>query len=175
MRTTPRPHDPQRRSWGTDMRQRLLGMVVVLVGAMASASAEEVGSFTNDWIGNGIVVDAIADPKGDGVTCHMAHFDRSIIDRLSKGNWFEDPSNASIGCQQTGPVTIRDIEKGKGGEEVFSQRISLVFKSLGVRRILDERNNTLVYVVYSRQVTEGSAKMDISTIALYGQQVSWAK
>jgi CreA protein len=150
-------------------------MALLAAPAAVPASAEEVGSFTNDWIGNGIVVEAIADPKVDGVTCHMAHFDRSIIDRLSKGNWFEDPSNASIACQQTGPITIRDIEKGKGGEEVFSQRISLVFKSLGVRRILDEKNNTLVYVVYSRQVTEGSAKMDVSTIALSGQQVSWAK
>ena len=129
-------------------------------------SAEEVGSFSNDWIGNGIVVDAIADPKVDGVTCHMSHFDRSIIDRLSKGNWFEDPSNAAIACQQTGPITIRDIEKGKGGEEVFSQRMSLVFKSLGVRRIYDEKNQTLVYVVYSRQITEGSAKMGISSVAL---------
>jgi CreA protein len=138
------------------------------------ARAEEVGSFTNDWIGNGIVIDAIADPKVDGVTCHMSSFDRSLIDRLSKGNWFEDPSNAAISCAQTGPITIRDIEKGKGGEEVFSQRISLVFKSLGVRRIYDERNASLVYVVYSRQITQGSAKMGLSTVALYGQQVTWA-
>ena len=134
------------------------------------AAAEEVGSFTNDWIGNGIVVEAIADPKVDGVTCHMSSFDRSLIDRLSKGNWFEDPSNAAISCQQTGPITIRDIEKGKGGEEVFSQRISLVFKSLGVRRIYDEKNQTLVYVVYSRQITQGSAKMGISSVALPGSR-----
>ena len=140
-----------------------------------SASADEVGSFSNDWIGNGIVVEAIADPKVEGVTCHMSHFDRSLIDRLSKGNWFEDPSNAAIACQQTGPITIGDIEKGKGGEEVFSQRISLVFKSLGVRRIYDEKNQTLVYVVYSRQVTEGSAKMGISSVALAGQQVTWSQ
>jgi CreA protein len=139
------------------------------------ARADEVGSFTNDWIGNGIVVEAIADPKVQGVTCHMASFDRSLIDRLSKGNWFEDPSNAAISCQQTGPITIGDIEKGKAGEEVFSQRISLVFKSLGVRRIWDEANQTLVYVVYSRQITEGSAKMGISSVALAGQQVTWTQ
>ena len=108
--------------------RRILVAAAMLAGWVAQASAEEVGSFSNDWIGNGIVVDAIADPKVDGVTCHMSHFDRSIIDRLSKGNWFEDPSNAAIACQQTGPITIRDIEKGKGGEEVFSQRIRLVFK-----------------------------------------------
>ena len=152
-----------------------IAAAALLCGLAASASADEVGSFTNDWIGNGIVVDAIGDPKVDGVTCHMSSFDRSLIDRLSKGNWFEDPSNAAISCQQTGPITIHDIEKGKGGEEVFSQRISLVFKSLGVRRIFDEKNQSLVYVVYSRQITEGSAKMGISTVSLFGQQVSGAQ
>jgi CreA protein len=141
----------------------------------SAATADEVGSFSNDWIGNGIVIEAIEDPKVQGVTCHMSHFDRSIIDRLSKGNWFEDPSNAAIACQQTGPITIGDIERGKGGEEVFSQRMSLVFKSLGVRRIFDEKNQTLVYVVYSRQITEGSAKMGISSVALAGQQVTWSQ
>jgi CreA protein len=156
------------------MRQ-VLAVLATLMASLAPARADEVGSFTNDWIGNGIVVDAIADPKVDGVTCHMSHFDRSIIDRLSKGNWFEDPSNAAIACQQTGPITIRDIEKGKGGEEVFSQRISLIFKSLGVRRIWDEKNQTLVYIVYSRQITEGSAKMGISSVALAGQQVTWTQ
>ena len=58
---------------------------------------------------------------------------------------------------------------------MFSERKSLVFKSLGVRRIYDEANQTLVYVVYSRQITEGSAKMGISTVSLFGQQVSWAQ
>ena len=155
---------------------RLIVATGLAVGLLSGAArGDEVGSFSNDWIGNGIVVEAIADPKVQGVTCHMSHFDRSLIDRLSKGNWFEDPSNAAIACQQTGPITIGDIEKGKGGEEVFSQRISLVFKSLGVRRIFDEQNQTLVYVVYSRQVSSGSAKMGISSVALAGQQVTWTQ
>ena len=155
---------------------RVIVAMGLAVGLLSGAAhGDEVGSFSNDWIGNGIVVEAIADPKVQGVTCHMSHFDRSLIDRLSKGNWFEDPSNAAIACQQSGPITIGDIEKGKGGEEVFSQRISLVFKSLGVRRIFDEQNQTLVYVVYSRQVSSGSAKMGISSVALAGQQVTWTQ
>ena len=139
------------------------------------ATADEVGSFTNDWTGNGIVVEAIADPKVAGITCHIARFDRGFLDKLTKGNWFEDPSNASISCDQTGPIVIGDIERDEKGEEVFSQRLSLIFKSLAVRRIYDEKNNTLVYVVYSRQVKEGSAKMSISTVALHGTDVTWQK
>jgi CreA protein len=160
------------------LRLRLIALAGLAGGLMLltpSAPAEEVGSFTNDWTGNGIVVEAIADPKIEGITCHIARFDRGFLDKLTKGNWFEDPSNASISCRQTGPIVIGDIERDDSGEEVFSQRLSLIFKSLAVRRIYDEKNDTLVYVVYSRQVKEGSAKMAISTVALHGADVIWRK
>ena len=137
--------------------------------AACGNSDTEVGEFKNDWVGNEIKVEALADPKVSGVTCHLSHFDRGFWDRVAKGNWFEDPSNASIACRQTGPINIGDIDQGKDGEDVFSQRISLVFKSMAVRRIYDEQNNTLIYVVYSRRPIEGSAKMSLSTISLYGQ------
>jgi CreA protein len=150
----------------------LAGGLTVLASLPA---ADEVGSFTNDWTGNGIVVEAIADPKIAGIICHVARFERGVLDKLTKGNWFEDPSNASIACGQSGPIVIGDIERDEKGEEVFSQRLSLIFKSLAVRRIYDEKNDTLVYVVYSRQVKEGSAKMAISTVALRGAEVTWQK
>jgi CreA protein len=137
------------------------------------APAEEVGSFSNDWTGNDIVIEAVADPDVAGVTCHVAHFERGLIDKLTQGNWFEDPSNASIACRQTGPLVIGDIERDEAGEEVFSERKSLIFKSLAVRRIYDEANQTLVYVVYSRQVQQGSAKMAISTVPLHGAEATW--
>lgn len=136
---------------------------------------QEVGEFSNDWTGNELKVVAFQDPEVQGVTCHIVHFDRSLIDRLSKGNWFEDPSNASIACRQTGAIVIGDIETGKRGEEVFSERKSLVFKSIAVRRIYDRQNDTLVYVVYSRQVKEGSAKMAISTVPLFAANPTWSK
>jgi CreA protein len=71
-------------------------------------------------------------------------------------------------------VTVRDIDTSASGEEVFSERLSLIFKSLAVRRIYDKKNATLVYVIYSRQVKDASAKMSISTIPLYGVDVKWA-
>jgi CreA protein len=151
-----------------------LAVIAALLVAAAPAFAEEVGSFRNDWTGNSIVVEAVNDPKVEGVTCHVTHFDRSIIDRLSKGNWFIDPSNSSISCRQTGPIVVHDISLSAKGEEVFSERLSLIFKSLAVRRLYDKKNNTLVYVVYSRQVKDASAKMAISTVALYKNDVTWA-
>jgi CreA protein len=136
--------------------------------------AEEVGQIATDWTGNDIIVDAIQDPKIQGITCHLTYFERGLIDRLRKGNWFQDPSNSSIACRQTGPITVGDIETGKKGEEVFREGLSLVFKSLVVRRIFDKANNTLVYVAHSRRIQEGSAKMSVSTVPLYNAQVTWA-
>ena len=144
---------------------------LVLLAVISRAAAEDVGRFRNDWTGNTIVVEAVADPKVQGVTCHISRFSRGLIDRLRKGNWFIDPSNSSIDCQQTGPVTIGDIDTSARGEEVFSERLSLIFKSLAVRRIFDKTNSTLIYVVYSRQVKDASAKMSISTVPLYGRDV----
>ena len=149
------------------MEKLTLALVFSLLAACGRSSENEVGEFKNDFVGNEIKVQALADPKVTGVTCHLSHFDRGFWDRVSKGNWFEDPSNASIACRQTGPIAIGDIDTDKNGEEVFSQRMSLVFKSIAVRRIYDADNNTLVYVVYSRRPVEGSAKMAISTISLY--------
>ena len=147
---------------------------LALLAVMSRAAAEDVGQFRNDWTGNTIVVEAVADPKVQGVSCHISRFSRGLIDRLSKGNWFVDPSNSSIACQQTGPVTVGDIDTSARGEEVFSERLSLIFKSLAVRRIYDKKNATLVYVIYSRQVKDASAKMSISTVPLYGVDVKWA-
>ena len=141
----------------------------------APALADKVGEFSNDWVGNGIEVEAFPDPGVQGVTCHVAHFSRGLIDRVTKGNWFEDPSNASIACRQTGPLVIGDIETDDGGEDIFSQRMSLVFKSLAVRRIWDQANQSLIYVVYSKQVTDASAKIAISTVSTFNQDVRKAE
>lgn len=158
---------------------RLAAIALSAFAACAAAAPalaqEEVGEFSNDWTGNELKVVAFPDPKVQGITCHIVHFDRSVVDRLSKGNWFEDPSNASIACRQTGPVTVGEIRVGKGGEEVFSERKSLVFKSIAVRRIYDQANDTMVYVAYSRKVVEGSAKMSISTVPLFAANATWPK
>ena len=145
-------------------------VVCAVAGALALAQvagAEEVGNVDVDWLGNDIVIEAFADPEVDGVSCHVAYFDRGLIDRLQKGNWFEDPSNSSIACRQTGPITIKDIERGDEGESVFSERRSIIWKSLEVKRIFDEANQTLIYISHARDVQDGSAKMSMSTVPLY--------
>lgn len=144
------------------MMLRLLALLFLVT----PATAETVGKVGVDWVGNDIIIEAIADPKVQGVTCHLAYFDRSVLDRLQQGNWFEDPSNSAIECARTGPVVLGDIRRGQAGEDVFSASRSLIFKSLRVKRIYDEKNQVLVYLAHANQVNEGSAKMAISTVSL---------
>ena len=153
---------------------RLAFLVLAAAAVTSPGAAQEVGEVGVDWLGNDIIVEAVKDPKVEGVTCHVSYFDRGVIDRLQKGNWFEDPSDSSIACRQTGPVVIGDIDMSKDGEEVFNQGISLIWKEQVVNRIYDKANDTLIYLAHSRQVQDGSAKMAISTVPLYNQEVTWS-
>jgi len=147
--------------------------MIGLAAASLPVRAETVGQVGVDWLGNDITIDAVHDPEISGVTCHVTYFDRSIVDRLKNGNFFEDPSNNSIACRQTGPIEIGDIDLSEEGEEVFREGLSLIWKKLVVNRIYDKANNTLIYLAHSRELTDGSAKMSISTIPLFGQSVTW--
>ena len=156
------------------MFRACLNAAILSIALASPAAAEQVGEVGVDWMGNDIIVDAVSDPEITGVTCHVTYFDRGVLDRLQKGNWFEDPSDSSIACRQTGPVVISDIDLSKDGEEVFNQGISLIWKQQVVNRIYDKANNTLIYLSHTRQVQDGSAKMAISTVPLYNQEVTWS-
>ena len=146
---------------------KLALLYVILLGAPLTLVAEEVGRVGVDWVGNDIIIEALPDPEVEGVTCHVSYFERSFVDRLSQGNWFEDPSNSSIACRQTGPITVGDIDTSSEGEEIFSERQSIILKSLRVTRIFDQENQVLIYLAHANELSEGSAKMSISTIPLW--------
>ena len=145
---------------------------VAALSLAACGNRSEVGNVGVDWTGNDISIDAVADPEVDGVVCHLAYFNRSFIDRISQGNWFEDPSYSALDCSAVGPITVGDINMG-GGEEIFQQGRSLIWKSLRVTRIYDEANNSLVYLAHARELQMGSGKMSLSVVPLAGLDVTW--
>lgn len=154
---------------------RFAAAAAVLLSLAACSDRNEVGSVGVDWTGNDIAVEAVPDPEVQGVVCHVAYFNRSLIDRLQQGNWFEDPSYSAVDCNANGPITIGDINLNKGGEEIFKQSRSLIWKSLRVTRIYDAANNELVYLAHARELQLGSGKMSLSVVPLNGAQVSWTK
>ena len=149
-------------------RNRLIGLALALslplFAAACGAQDDNVGGFTNDLTGNEIKVSALRDPQLPQVTCYFGSFDRSILDRLGKGNWFENPSNTAIDCHQTSPIDATTLATLPKNAEVFSKGSSLFFKSIALRRIVDMPNQSIVYVSYSRELVAASAKLGMSVV-----------
>jgi CreA protein len=148
--------------------------LALLLAACGNNNSQDVGKITVDWTGNDVVIEAVEDPEIKGVVCHVSYFNRSLIDRLQQGNWFEDPSYSAIDCAASGPVTVGDISMSPGGEEIFKQQRSLIWKSLRVSRVYDQANNSLVYLAHARELQMGSGKMSLSVVPLSGLDVTWA-
>ena len=107
-----------------------------------------------------IVVDAHDDPKVGGVTCYVSRAKTGGI----KGalGLAEDKAEASIACRQVGPISFARPLPAQ--EEVFNERISLVFKKLRIVRMVDKPRNTLVYLTYSERVIEGSPQNSVTAV-----------
>ena len=63
-----------------------------------------------------IKLDAVVDPVVTGVTCHVASIEANLD--------LSDPSDSSLACRQTGPITadmIAQIDKSKNGEVLFTK------------------------------------------------------
>lgn len=145
---------------------RLAKALLVLLALPAVSMAREVGEVDTvfKWLGpnHKIAVEAFDDPKVDGVTCYLS---RAKTGGIKGGlGLAEDRAEASIACRQVGPIRM---EKNlKDGEVVFKERTSLVFKAMQVVRFFDVARNTLVYLVYSDRVIEGSPQNAVTAIPI---------
>jgi len=140
----------------------VLGLMVLSL----IAKGEEIGSVSTVFKMLGpnhkIVIEVFDDPDIEGVSCWLA---RAKTGGISGGlGLAEDPSDGSIACRQVGPISLpSDLEDG---EKVFNKRTSLIFKTLQVVRFYDEKRHTLIYLVYSDKLVEGSPKNSISVVSI---------
>ncbi len=141
-------------------------LALALLATSSLVHAESIGEVDTvfKFIGpdHKIVIDAHDDPKVAGVTCYVSRAKMGGI----KGalGLAEDRSEASIACRQVGPIAISGPLPIQ--EEVFSERISLVFKKLRIVRMVDAKRNTLVYLTYSDRVIEGSPQNSVTAVAV---------
>ncbi|AYA64860.1 CreA family protein [Alteromonas sp. RKMC-009] len=142
----------------------LVSIIAVLL--LSGCDRNEVGDVSlGVFTTKDIKLDAFSDPVVTGVTCHVSSIEANLD--------FSDPSDSSIACRQTGPITremIDKIDKGKDGDVLFTKSKSILFKSMKIRRILDAENQTLMYLAYSTKETSGSFKHSLSTVPLWGTQ-----
>jgi CreA protein len=144
-----------------------LSLVAIgLVGLTAAgpAGAEAIGEVDTVFklIGpdHKIVVEAYDDPRVIGVTCYVSRAKTGGV----KGalGLAEDRAEASIACRAVGPVSFpQPLPKQ---EEVFSERMSFLFKKLRIVRMVDAKRNALVYLTYSDRVIEGSPQNSVTAV-----------
>lgn len=146
------------------MKNALLIGAVMLIAAPVAASADSIGEVDTVFklIGpdHKIVVDAYDDPRVAGVTCYVSRAKTGGI----KGavGLAEDKAEASIACRQVGPISFARPLPVQ--EEIFNERLSILFKKLRVVRMVDKTRNTLVYLTYSDRVIDGSPKNSITAV-----------
>jgi CreA protein len=132
--------------------------------ALAGASAETVGDVSTTFKllspNDKVVVDVFDDPMVNGVSCYLSHAKTGGY----KGamGFAEDTSDAAVACRQVGPISFKG--KIEQQDEVFTARSSFLFKHVRVVRMVDVKRNTLVYLVYSDKLVDGSPKNSVTAV-----------
>ena len=130
----------------------------------STAFAEKIGDVSTafQWIGpnHKVVVEAYDDPKVAGVTCYVSRARTGGV----KGAFglAEDRAEASIACRQVGALAFAQPLPVQ--EEVFSERMSILFKRMRVVRMVDSQRNTLIYLSYSDKLIDGSPQNSITAV-----------
>jgi len=101
-----------------------------------------------------IKIEAFDDPTIEGVTCYVTYINKALS--------FDNGSNNSIACRQTGKV------KGKltNAKNVFSKKKNLFFKNQVVDRFYDKKRNVLVYVTYVKNIGGKNFSHSISVVKI---------
>jgi CreA protein len=152
--------------------KRLLAAIAFTAAIPASALADELTCISTTFNllspNDKVCVTAFEDPKVPGVTCH--------ISQARAGGWGqplglnEDPSNFSVACRQTGPITV-DISTLGDKDEAFSEKTSIFFKATRIYRLVDRKHNALVYLAISSKLINGSPANAISSVPIVPWQV----
>ncbi len=133
-----------------------------------TARAEDIGNVNTSWHVTGsdyISVEAFDDPKVPGVACDLSRARKGGV--LASVGFATDVSEFSVACRQVGPISV-DVASlvSEHGEEVFSEKASLFFKTIHLVRFADRKRNELIYLVYSDKLIDGSPKNSISSVPI---------
>ncbi|MCF6202143.1 MAG: CreA family protein [Methylococcaceae bacterium] len=141
-------------------------ILTTLILSITSLRAETIGSVDTKFNlltpDDTINIEVFDDPKINGVSCYLSRANKGGI----KGTLglAEETSDASIDCRQVGPISWK--EELQEGESVFKIRRSVSFKKLQVVRFWDKKRNTLIYLVYSDKLIDGSPQNSITAVPI---------
>lgn len=149
-----------------------LGLGIAMAAStFASDDLIRLGSVSTKWnaLGKNDRIEVVGFQDKDlNVTCYLSYAEKGGLKEFV--GLEEDTSDGSIHCVQTGNISEEELKKAakKGQkEEVFKRKTSLLFKSMQVVRFIDFDNGSIVYLVYSDRVIEGSPKNSISVVKIH--------
>lgn len=131
--------------------------------AAEKGGVDRLAEYKLGWWGATAIVEGFDDPRVPGVACHMSRTEKGGI-----GGWMGVANNsslASIACRQVGPITVdlASLTQFKD-EDVFSTKTSFIFKTMHVKRSIDVKRKTIVYLIVSEAVSDASNATAISTV-----------
>lgn len=142
----------------------VLSGLVLSASAALPVQAEVLGEVSTVFklIGpnHKIVIEAYDDPLVEGVTCFVSRAKTGGI--TGAVGLATDKSDASIACRQVGEIRIKAPLPQQ--DEVFSERLSILFKRLRIVRVVDAKRQSLVYMTYSEKLLDGSPKNSITAV-----------
>jgi CreA protein len=152
------------------VKSLIMASLAVLLWSNTSASAADEPdlifrrSTVFKWVSpnDKLATYGVDDPEVEGVACHF-----TVPEKGGFKGWLglaEEVSDISLACRQIGPIHFKG--KLEQGDDMFRQRRSLFFKKMQIVRGCDAKRNTLVYMVYSDKLIEGSPKNSTSTVPI---------
>ena len=145
-------------------------LMIALIGLSKSAIATEAPDLifkkSTVWKlltpNDKLAVFGLDDPDVEGVACHFTTPQRGGLSGMF--GVAEEVSDISLACRQIG--VIRFKSKFEQGDVVFTERRSLIFKKMQIVRGCDTKRNTLVYLVYTDRIIDGSPQNSTSTVPI---------
>lgn len=115
------------------------------------------------WIGpnDKVIVERFDDPKIPNISCYAASAQTGGL--AGGAGLATNPSEFSLNCIAHGPVVLpSDLPKQ---EQIGAISASLFFKHFILTRIMDDKRDTVIYVLTSTKVLKGSPTNAISAVA----------
>lgn len=145
------------------MKKVLMGLLVTVL--CSAASAETIGEINTAFKFGGsdkVITEVYDDPMVAGVSCYVSRPKTGGVS--GRVGLAEDKSDASISCVQVGPISFKGPIPQQ--EDAFSARLSILFKTMHVTRMVDRNRNVLVYMTTSSKLIDGSPKTSVAAIVV---------
>ena len=136
----------------------------LLFASLPAQASEQIGAVDTAWkllgANHKIVMEVFDDPLVAGVSCYISRAKTGGV----KGSLglAEDRAEASVACRQVGPIVFKEAVPKQA--EVFTERTSILFKKVRVVRTVDQKRQTLVYLIYSDKLIDGSPQNSITAV-----------